>query len=203
MRSRRPRSARRSSTSSRERCCRSTSPTRTRSTVARAHPRRHRHGQRGGRLVVHDDPDARGRKREDAVGCLAGGDSRGAVSPEPGEAPPRGRRVRYRFPSAACSRAPSWRERLPLLARRGRGPLVELALEVLELRLQLEVALPALGGRAMPSSRAARTAQPGSRSCAQSENLHWANRRRDVLERLVDAVVGHPELHLADARACR
>ena len=49
--------------------------------VALADSRRHRHGQRGGGLVVHDDPDARGREREDAVRRGAGWGRRGMAPP--------------------------------------------------------------------------------------------------------------------------
>ena len=51
----------------------------------------------------------------------------------------------------------------------------------------------------MPSSRAARTAQPGSRVVGAVGEPALGEQVGDVLERLVDPVVGDPELELADA----
>ena len=52
----------------------------------------------------------------------------------------------------------------------------------------------------VPFASAARTAQPGSRPCAQSAKRHSAGERLEILEGGLHARVGIPELELAHAR---
>ena len=79
--------------------------------VAVADPGRLRYGQRGGRLVVHDDPDARGSERQDAVSSRARGGATARLHP---------RRPLAIRPSAACSLALPWSGRSISCGRRTR-----------------------------------------------------------------------------------
>ena len=88
----------------------------------------------------------------------------------------RARRCRHR--SAPYLRSMCWLTDLldeaPRRACGGLGPRVLLALGVGELALELAVALQPVLGRAAPSARAPRIAQPGSPACRQSLNRHCA-----------------------------